>query len=242
METTKAIVLHTLKYSDSQAVVYMYTESFGMISAMVRRSKSSARATGNSVAMQILSLVEIELNYRLDRDMQNIRSVALAHTWRTIVYDPQKSCVSMFLGEFLHKALRREGRNVNLFHFICNSLEWFDEAQKGTANFHLVMMMSLTRFLGFWPAVDGERPQGRVFDLMNGCYTGVVPAHGQYVRADEAMFMPLLLKMNYMQMWRVRLTREQRRHMLDVIVWYYRLHVPGFKDLQSLKILQELFD
>ena len=220
----------------------MYTGQFGMVSAMVRRAKGSSGSGGQCAAMQPLSLVEVELNYREDKQMQNIRRIGVHHPWKSIQFEPGKVCVAMFLGEFLWNALRGEGVNGNLFDFICRSLEWFDESVHSLANFHLVMLLKMTRFLGFWPSVEGERARGRVFDMLNGCFAAVEPVHGQFIGADEARLVPLLLKMNYMQMWRVKFTRNERRRMLDVIVWYYRLHVPGFRDVQSLEVLKEVFD
>ena len=37
------------------------------------------------------------------------------------------------------------------------------------------------------------------------------------------------------------MNREERNRCLDVIMTYYRLHVPNFPELRSLKVLRELF-
>ena len=40
LERTKGIVLHSLKYSDTSIIVKIYTESFGLVSYLVRSSKN----------------------------------------------------------------------------------------------------------------------------------------------------------------------------------------------------------
>lgn len=53
--------------------------------------------------------------------------------------------------------------------------------------------------------------------------------------------LPVLFRMNYPTMHLFRLSRRERQRILHVLNEYYRLHVPGFPELKSLEILQELF-
>ncbi|MEE1310129.1 MAG: DNA repair protein RecO, partial [Bacteroidaceae bacterium] len=64
---------------------------------------------------------------------------------------------------------------------------------------------------------------------------------GQYLETADAVYLPLLLKTEYSQMHHYKLTRKQRWHMLEVILRYYQMHVPGFGELKSLMTLRELF-
>ena len=47
--------------------------------------------------------------------------------------------------------------------------------------------------------------------------------------------------MNFDNMRLFKMNREERNQCLDVIVNYYRLHVPGFPELKSLAVLKTLF-
>ena len=239
MQTTKAIVLRTIRYSDSHIVVSLFTEYYGMVSALVRVAHGGKRG-GRSALWQLMSLVELNVYYRPAADFQKIGDVFMSTPWKDLPYNPFKASVSIFLAEFLYHSLRGEGENRVLFSFLENSLLWFDETEKGMVDFHLLLMIRMTRFLGIWPGTGGYRP-GMLYDLKSACYVSRIPPHGQYVDADAATLIPMLLRTDYSNMHLLRMTRNERRHMLDVLLQYYRLHVPGFGELQSLDVLRELF-
>lgn len=239
MISTKAIVLRTLRYSDSRLIVSLYTEHYGMITSMVRIA-SSSRGRGGIAIWQLLNILELNVDFRGNSDFQKIGEVCIAAPWKDIPYNPVKACVSMYLAEFLYNCLRNEGENAAIFSFLENSLCWLDETEKGIANFHLVMMLKMTRFLGFWPNTDEYCKTG-YFDLIKGTFAPLVPQHGQYITSEEAKYIPYILKIDYANAERLKLSRKERWHMLEVILHYYQLHVPSFAELKSLEILKETF-
>lgn len=246
MEKTQGIVLHSVRVADNRILVTLFTRDFGVMTCGVGVSKS-ARRGGTGALWQVLSVVDLVVDWRAGRDIQSVREARLAFAWESMTFHPVKVVVTLFLGEFLWHALRREGVNVTLYDFLLNSLRWYDEVSEGFASFHLVLLVRLTKFLGFWPNVEGMDRlvgvgSGVVFDMMNGCFATVPPVHGQYLDGEVVRLLPVLLGMDYMQMQRVRLSRMERRRMLDVIVCYYRLHVPAFGELRSMDVLGEVFD
>lgn len=239
MQATRGIVLRTLRYSDNRIIVSIFTEHFGMVSAIVRLSHGS-KSGGRCALWQVMNVVEMNIDYRPSKDLQKINEVSISMTWKDLPYHPFKASISMFLGDFLYHAIGREGENSLLFSFLVTSLQWLDEAEGNFANFHLLLMLRLTRFLGIWPGLEGYA-KGKVYDMKGACFTSSLPAHGQFLEVKDAMWIPLLLRLDYSQMQRLRMTRNERWHMLEVILQYYRLHVPAFGELQSIDILHELF-
>ena len=239
MISTKAIVLRTLRYSDSRLIVSLYTQHHGMITSMVRIS-GGARTKGGIAVWQLLNIVEVSVDFRANSDFQKVSDVYIASPWKEIPYNPVKASVSMYLAEFLYNCLRNEGENDSIFSFLENSLCWLDETESGIANFHLVMMLKMTRFLGFWPNTD-RYSKDEYFDLIKGTFTPLTPQHGQYIVPEEAKYIPYILKIDYANSCRLRLGRKERWHMLEVMLHYYQLHVPNFGELKSLEILKETF-
>jgi DNA repair protein RecO (recombination protein O) len=47
--------------------------------------------------------------------------------------------------------------------------------------------------------------------------------------------------MDYATMHLFRLGRADRNRILEILILYYRLHIPQFPELRSLPVLQELF-
>ena len=239
MQTTRAIVLRSVRYSDNRVIVTFFSEIYGIMSAPVRINPSGKKGC-RSAMMQVLTLVELCLDFKPSAELQKTKDVQIISPWKDIPYNPVKASVAMFLGDLLYHCLWSEGANSDLFAFIENSLDWLDEAESGYANFHLVFMVRLTRFMGFLPCSDGYK-KGMVYDLKNASFSTVIPTHGQYLDENESRWVSLILNMHYSQMSRLRMSRNERWHMLDVLLRYYRLHVPAFGELQSLDILRELF-
>ena len=49
------------------------------------------------------------------------------------------------------------------------------------------------------------------------------------------------MRMDFPTMHLYRLSRQERNRIIDVLLQYYRLHIPQFPELKSLAVLQELW-
>ena len=157
-----------------------------------------------------------------------------------IPFDSYKLAITLFLSEFLYHSTRDEQVNVPLFHYIDMSMRWLDESHQAFSNFHLVFMMRLSRFIGFFPNLDNYE-EGDFFDLRNGCFSKTVAPHHDVISPTEAAKIGLLMRMNYETMHLFKMSRSERNRCTEIILTYYRLHVPNFPELKSLGIMQELF-
>ena len=237
---TTAIVLHNIKYGDSKMIVDMFTRAHGRMSFVVSIPKSS-KSKLRKQFFQPLSMLSLEYDYRPKVQLQKIRNVALFHPYSSLPFDIDKLTVGMFISEFLYHSLYGEQQNEQMFDYISDSLMWFDGSPSPASNFHLVFMMRLSLFLGFYPNLDDFVP-GCVFDLRSGSFSSVAPLHSDYLLPDEASQMSLMMRMNYSTMHLFKFTRAQRNRLLDVIVQYYRLHIPGFPEMKSLDVLRNIYD
>lgn len=237
----KGIVLHTLKYNDTSNIVDVYTEQGGRASFLVKVSRSKKAGVQN-VLFQPLALVEIEADVRPTTNLYRIREAKSLYPFRSLPYHPYKSSIAMFLAEFLYRALKEEAPNEPLFAYLQHSIHWLDECEERSfANFHLVFLMRLSRFLGLYPNID-DYTSGCYFDMLNACFTPILPKSGTFLKPDEAARIRLLLRMNYETMHLFGMSRKERNRCLTVINDYYRLHLPDFPVLKSLDVLKELFD
>lgn len=241
LQKTLGIVLHSLKYNDTTNIVDIYTEALGRVSFLVSASRSKKSAV-KSVLFQPLSIIEIEANVRPNANMQRIKEAKSAFPFQSIPFDPYKSAISFFLAEFLYKSVREETENHPLFAYLKHSIAWLDGCRENFANFHLVFLMRLSRFLGLYPNIE-DYQEGDYFDLLNACFTSVRPqVHSYYIGGEEAYRVTRLMRMNYETMHLFEMSRTDRTRCLSIMNDYYRLHIPGFTELKSLAVLQELFD
>lgn len=239
LERSLGIVLHQLRYNDESVIVNIYTQLHGNVGFLVKMPKQK-RSNVKTQLLRPLNVLELDFDFRPNQTLQRIRDLKLHISYESLPYDHIKGTVSLFLSEFLYYALKHELENHTLFQYLCNSLQWFDRSEKGLANFHLVFLMRLTRFLGFWPNVQ-DYVQGMVFDLRDATMVSVFPVHGQYLDSKESAFLPRLLRMDYATMHLFRFNRQQRARVLDALVDYYRMHIPEFPELKSLDVLRTVF-
>lgn len=239
IERTLGVVLHQFRYNDDSIIVNIFTQLHGNVGFLVKMPKNK-RSNVKTLLLRPLTILELDYDLRPNQALQRINDMKLHISYSSLPYDPIKGSVALFLSEFLYYALKHEIANHSLFYYLCNSLQWLDRSEKGLANFHLVFLMRLTRFLGFWPNIQ-DYENGMVFDMKDASMVGVLPSHGQYLSTEESVLLPFLLRMDYATMHLFRFTRQQRARVLSVLLDYYRMHIPEFPELKSLDVLRTIF-
>ena len=241
LQTALGIVLRTVKYKDAAFIADVYTDVAGRVSFRVPVPRSRKSAV-KPVLFQPLALVELEADFRLNTSIYKIKEAKSWYPFSSLPYDPRKSAIALVLSEFLCRSVRVVADNRALFSYLQHSIVWLDECRIGFANFHLVFLMRLSRFLGLYPNLEGYS-EGCYFDLLNACFTPLRPSgHSHYIGPAEAGRLVTLMRMNYDTMHLFAMDRAERMRCLSVIEQYYRLHLPDFPELKSLDVLKQLFD
>lgn len=239
LEKTRAIVLNSLKYGDSQMIIDMYTATRGRLS-FIQRVPRQGRAGIKKQYFQPLTILDIEFDYRQTQRLHKLQTAGVAFPFRSLPFDMAKLSIALFVAEFTVYATRSEQADPALYAFVEASVRWLDTCDSDFANFHIIYMLHLTRFVGFFPNVE-DADEGAYFDMRDGCFVKTAPLHPDYLYPSEAQKIGLLMRLNYATMRLLRLTRDERNRCIDVVLTYYRLHQPDFPELKSLAVLRELF-
>jgi len=239
IESTKAIVLHQIKYSDTGIIVQLYTRKFGRQSCMIRGMRNKKTGKHN-VFFQPMTILELVLYHKESRGMQMMKDFSVSYSPSDIYSNVRKSSVAIFLGEVLTSVLREESANEALFDFIADSVVYFDSFRKGYANFHLAFLAGLSSYLGFEPRPKTGR-EGTYFDMLNGNFIPQPPDHGYYANAEISAILSTFFSTSYGKINSIILTGSIRNEVLETLVKYYSLHLPGLKKIKSLEVLKEVF-
>lgn len=237
---TEAVVLRSFKYGETRMIVDMYTRANGRLSFAVSLPKT-AKGSMKKQFFQPLTLLTIETDVRPRLQLQKLGNAALLSPLPSLQAHPTKLSMALFLGEFLYHALKGEQQNEPLFDYVVSSLLWLDSATEHVANFHLVFLMRLARFLGFYPNLAGYEP-GCFFDLRASVFCVQPPVHRDVLLPAEAEKVQLMMRMDYATMHLFKMSRHDRNRLLDIALAYYRIHLPAFPELRSLGVLQEMWD
>lgn len=232
------LIFHALRYSDDQLIVEGLARNYGRVSFMVRISHAP-RAKVRHVIFQPMAVLEVQWEENPRAKLMRPIAARVSQPWSSLHTSPIKAAITLFLAEFLLQVCRHEQSGELFFDYLLHSLTWLDTAEEGFANFHLLFLMRLAQFLGIAPNTsDTGLP---FFDLMAAEFVSRAPAHAYYIYGDEARAFEQLLRMNFSTMHLFQLTRTQRNRILELILTYYRLHIPSLPELKSWEVLREIF-
>jgi len=231
--------LHHIRYKESSAIVYIYTDLFGR-QAYLAHSTRGKKAKFRSNLLQPLSMLEIEAYHKERRELQRMKEIRNYIPYQSIPVDPYKSGQVMFLAEILYKVLREEEPNPDLYNFLENSLQFLDVSEEHTVNFHLLFLVQLTRYLGFYPEKQvGE--SSNLFDMRNGQFKETKNLHPDFFDESSSVVLNVLMNTNFESLKGMKINHEERIRFLDCLMDFYSLHVSGFGKVRSLSILNEIF-
>ncbi|MBT8394864.1 MAG: DNA repair protein RecO, partial [Bacteroidia bacterium] len=162
---TKAIVISKLKYRDNDLIVKCYTDQFGIQSYLLRGVLRSKKGKLKTAYFQLLSQLELIVNYRETRSLQSISEAKPSAFYQSIYSNVAKSAIVMFLAEVLNGVLKEEEKNELLFTYLETTLQWLD-ANDEFSNFHLLFLLNLSKYLGFYP--DLNLSESIYFNLKDG--------------------------------------------------------------------------
>jgi DNA repair protein RecO (recombination protein O) len=237
---TQGIVLRTIKYGETSVVVSVFTETFGIQSYMV----NGVRTTGKNTKAQYFqpsALLDLQVSHNELKSLQRIKDVKWSLLFTNIFSDIFKNAVAIFAVELLTKSLKQPEVNDDLFHFCVDFLRELDESRPAvTANLPLYFAIHLTSFLGL-KIQDNYAGANSYFDFKEGKFT---TQKGDDVFADEETNFQLAELLKTLQphdLDQIKLSRQRRVILLNVLEKYYAWHVNDFGKMKSLIILQQLF-
>lgn len=236
--TTKAIVLGTLKYGESDLIVKAFTHSSGLRSYMLRGILKSKKGKFRASQFLLLTQLEIVASHKDKGRLESLRDAKIIHPYRNLHMDIRKSSVIFFLGEVLRNAVKEEEANPDLYEFLASSLFWFDQ-QENAPNFHLFFLLRLTRYLGFYP--DDSQKDLSVFNLIDGTFQDE-ETNDYCISGGKLSLLRHLLGTDFEALKQIKLNKQQRSEFLVMLLDYYTLHLHGFQKPKSLTVLNELFD
>jgi len=232
-----SIVLSKIKYRDYDLIVKCYTQERGVISYILRGVLKSKRGQTKTVYFQALSQLQIEENYKPNQSLHSIKEVKLSYIYKSLHTNIYKSAIVLFLSEILSNVLKEEEKNEDLFNYIKTALQYLDN-EVSFSNFHLLFLLKLTRYLGFQP--ENLNDNYPYFNLESGIFE--TSNHGIYsVSGKNLTLLKRLLGTNFDALDSIKINAKQRQEFLNMLLYYFELHLGSFKKPKSLQVLNEVF-
>ena len=236
IESTKAIVINSIKYGDTSLICSCYTLERGMRTYLLRGILKSKKGKLKPAYFQPLTQLKIIANHNDKGTLNTIKEAELDHFYTSVYSDVRKQSICLFLAEVLYGAIREEEQNADLYKYLETSLLWLD-THDAISNFHLLFLLNLSRFLGFYP--EQQTVSGNAFDLKEGRFNDQVNKFS--VTGEKLKQFKKLLGINFDVLHEVDFNVKNRQDVLSVLIQYFELHLSGFRSPKSLSILKAVF-
>lgn len=234
---TKAIVLQAIKYRDADLIVKCYTQQSGLKSYLLRGVLKSKKGKFRAAMFQPLTQLEIEANHKAKEGLDYLKDAKLAKAYQSLQIDVYKTAILLFLAESLRNSIQEEEQNQALFQFLEEAFNWLDQAEK-FANFHLLFLVKLSQYLGFYP--DCSNVELPYFNLLDGNFQWD-EVNKYCISNQNSELLKKFLTTNFEQSQQIKLNQNSRKDFLEMLITYYQLHLQGFKKPKSIEVLNQLF-
>jgi DNA repair protein RecO (recombination protein O) len=240
LQHTRGIVFQQFKYSESSLIVKIYTEHYGLQSYIVKGVRSK-RSKIRPAFFQPLNLLDLVVYHKEGKSLNHISEVKIAFPFQSIPVDYTKRSMLFFLNELVYRSIREEIPNLSLFEWLFQAITWLELSDDNIVNYHLIFMLQLSRFLGFYPKKSTEK-QTEFFDLQEGLFVNRMPDHPHFIKGKNVDLLEKLQESTFEMSSKIEMGNSARRLLLESLVSYYRLHLPGFGEMKSLEVLKSVME
>ncbi|TAE49427.1 MAG: DNA repair protein RecO [Cytophagia bacterium] len=231
-QKTQGIVLKYFKYGDTSLIIRIYTKNFGLQSYLINQVRSSKSKNNKIALFQPLSLLDLVVYQKKnDQHLHRLAEANIIYPYQSIPFDFTKTSLVWLIVEVLDMCLKEENENEILFSFLHNALIDLDTIENNIANFPIIFLLQLSSFLGFLPENGLE-----ILNQIEDNYQSYMP---QNVKKEVCLFFDVFLAQNQLNAF-VVMDISKRRLLLDILLQFYQLHIPNFKEIKSLALLREL--
>ena len=237
-QSIKGIYLKHFPYSETSAIIKVFTKEYGLQSFIAKGIK---KKKGAAAALQSFHLLEIECSYNPNKSLNYVGLIKLQKPPVSITRDVRKSMVAIFLTEVLYKCIKEEEANSELYEYISTAISILDESEFN-ANFHLVFLMVLSRYFGFQPS-QPEKTSQKYFSLKEGVFEFPKDIFDYHLSVELSELFKQLIGMKFDAISELKYSNPQRKELLGSMITYYEMQLGMKKDvITSHKILETIFE
>ena len=213
-QNTELIVLHTTKFGENSIVVHTLSREYGRRSFLVRGAGKRLMSL-----FLPLNILEADVQESTKSTLFTARNLTARHPLLGIRSNVFKNSMTMFMSEVLYRVIKEGAAEQGLYEWCERNILLLDAVQNDFSNFHLRFLLELTVALGF-------SPESRDLQPFVGDHYPMVERFMQTSFA-ESMLIPL--------------NGTVRNEIAEEILRYIEFHTESSVNINSLKVLHDLF-
>lgn len=236
MVATKAIVINTIKYGESSLIATCYTQKFGIKKYLLKGILKSKKGKLKAAYFYPLMQLKLIANHNNKGHLNFIKDIEIEHYYHHIYSHIKKQTIALFIAEILYHSIKEEEANETLFKYLEASFLWLD-TQEEISNFHLLFLLNLTKYLGFYPEI--QKKENPYFNMLEGKFQN--KKNTSSIFGEKLNQFKKLLGINFDALNNINFNAQSRQQVLSVLIQYFELHLSGFKKPKSLNVLKSVF-
>ena len=215
VKDTELIVLHTTRYGENSLVVHTLSKEFGRRSFIIK-------GVGKKSVMSLflpLNILEATVVESSKSNLYTMRNPVAMHPLLGIRNSLYKNSMTMFMSEVLYRVIKDGTNEHGLFEWCEKNILLLDAIKDDFSNFHLRFLLELAMVLGFSPSSQ---------DLL--------PFVGEHYPIVEKF-----MTTSFVESMMIPLSGQVRNEIAEEILRYIEFHSESAVNVNSLKVLRELF-
>ncbi len=214
-ENTGLIILHTTKFGESSIVIHTLSKKYGRRSFLVRGVGKKA----HTALFQPLSILEAEIRESTKSKLYTATSLTALYPLYGIRNNIFKNTMTMFMAEVLYRTVKDGSDEQGLYEWCEKNILLLDVMEQDFSNFHIRFLLEFAIALGFRPETE---------DLS--------PFIGEHLETAERF-----IHSTFAESMLIPLSGKTRNEMAENILRYIEFHTESAINVNSLKVLRELF-
>ena len=215
VKVTELIVLHTTKFGEDSLVVHTLSKEYGRRGFLVRGAGKKSVMT----LFQPLSVLEAEIIESSRSKLFTAKNISLKHHLSGIRSSMFKNSMTMFMSEVIYRSVKDGVYEEGLFEWCEKNILLLDSIQSDFSNFHIRFLLEFAMALGFSPDAKSLMPF----------------AEHHYPVVER------FLKEPFAESMLIPMSGQTRNEIAEEIIRYLEFHTDSSLNINSLKVLRELY-
>ena len=211
---TELIVLHTTTFGENSIVVHTLSREYGRRSFLVRGAGKRLMSL-----FLPLNILEADIVESTRSTLFTARNLTARHPLLGIRSNVFKNSMTMFMSEVLYRVIKEGAAEQGLYEWCERNILLLDAVQNDFSNFHLRFLLELTVALGFSPESRDLQP-----------FVG-----DQYPTVERFM------QTSFAESMLIPLNGSVRNEIAEEILRYIEFHTESSVNINSLKVLRDLY-
>ncbi|MBR4978882.1 MAG: DNA repair protein RecO [Bacteroidales bacterium] len=209
------IVLHTTKFGENSIVLHTLSKEYGRRGFLVR---GVGKKSMTSLFLP-LTVLEADIIESSRSKLFTARNLSAKYPLNGIRSNMFKNSMTLFMSEVLYRVVKEGGNEQGLYEWCEKSIQLLDSIGSDFSNFHIRFLLELAIALGFSPEAQDLRP-----------FTG-----------DHFPIVEKFIQESFAESMLIPLTGQVRNEIAEEILRYIEFHSESAVNVNSLKVLRELF-